>query len=747
MDDRNRTTDRGGRTLLTLALLLLAGTTGAAFGRIFAGLAPTARLVIAAGLAVLIGALFHRRHLALSVAASGVVLLVLLGVLVFPRTTWYFLPTGATVDSLLRALGNLGQRAVEETTPAPALPALFSASLIAVWSAAYAAHALAVRAASPILALVPPAALLGFANVVAEDGARPAYVAVFLLAALGVAFSAGIFQLGAWGPILPRRSAAALHITAGPTGRLARRLAVAVTAVAVLLPGLLPGFGAAAMLDIDGGGERVAISPLVDIRPNLLRTPALELFTVESDRGAYWRLQSLDEYTGRFWRSSDPQAAHGTAIGSQAALPNPATSRVGRILSQRFELDRLGGDRLPAAFMPVGVSAPGADLRHDPNRTVLLSPGGIPENLEYTVTSNVLVPTVGELDRQFDFSVADPRYTALPDDTPDEIFAVADEMTRGTSTPFRAALAIQNYLRNFTYDVNVATEHDYDDIIEFLRLQRGYCQQFAATMAVLLRALGYPARVAVGFLNGQQDEAGVFHVTTQEAHAWVEMYFPGFGWLPFEPTPGRQNPNATSLSPDPSIPEFPGSGQGEVATVGSAGPQGVNPQRDHIERRFGGGGIPPLEALEPESQGPARPAWFFTLLGAAALAVLLLIAVPTVKWGRRRLLVRRARSPRELVLATYDVFDDRAEDLGLHRRLEETPFEYRDRLRGTVPFSDGDMDRLTALVGMAAYAPEELDGRAAQEAARAARNAGRDLRRHVGRGRALLGSLRPFPRD
>ncbi|HEX6208924.1 MAG TPA: DUF3488 domain-containing protein, partial [Actinomycetota bacterium] len=376
MDTGNRTTDRSGHALLTAALILLAGVTGAAFGRVFEGGRPAARLVLAAAAAVALAALLERRHLALSVATAAAAALVTIGLLVFPATTWFGLPTPSTLDALGRALGNLGRRAVEEAAPAPAIPALFAPSIIAVWAAAYGAHALAARAASPILALVPPAGLIGFANVVAEDGARPAYAAAFLVAALAVVYTSGMRQLDLWGPVLPRRSLSAARLAAGPSGRLARRLGLAATAVAVLLPGLLPGFGADAVLDLDGGsGGRVAISPLVDIRPNLMRDEPLELFTIEADRPAYWRLQALDEYTGRFWRPGDPRGDPAAVPGGQGLLPQPPGE--GPALTQHVRVTRLGGRYLPAAHTPVEVAAVGLDLRHDAERGSLIVPGSL----------------------------------------------------------------------------------------------------------------------------------------------------------------------------------------------------------------------------------------------------------------------------------------------------------------------------------------------------------------------------------
>jgi len=740
MDARDGPADRSSRALLTAALLVLAGATGAAFGRVFAGGAPAARLVLAAAAAVLLAAVLERRHLALSVAASAAAALLMIGVVVFPATTWFGLPTLSTLEALGRALGNLGRRAIEEAAPAPALPALFAPSLIAVWSASYAAHALASRAASPILALVPPAGLVGFANVVAEDGARPAYAAVFLLAALAVIYTSGMRQLDLWGPVLPRRSLSTARLAAGPSGRLARRLGVAVTAVAVFLPGLLPGFGADAVLDLEGGsGARVAISPLVDIRPNLLRRDALELFTVEADRPAYWRLQALDEYTGRFWRPGDPRGERAVPIpGDRSLLPRPPGS--GPTLTQRIRVTRLGGRYLPAAQTPVEIATAGLDVRHDLDRGSLIVPEGLTGAFEYNIVSELFSPNPEDLDRDFDFSAVDPRYLALPADTPEAIFDRTFDITGGALTPYRQALAIQNYLRNFTYDLEAPPGHGSDDLLNFLQARRGYCEQFAGTMAVMLRVLGYPSRVAIGFGPGTPDDDGVFHVTTDQAHAWVEMFFPGYGWLPFEPTPTRNNPTAPYLTAP--IPSSPGGGQGVDAATGGGRAQTENPQLGHVERRHGGGG--PAATLEAEER--PTPLWMRVAFGAL-LALLVIAAIPAWKWASRRRRLRRASTPKDRVLAAFDVLEERAADVGLDRRPEETLLEYEVRLRATIALRDGDLERLTGLVTRAAYGPEGVDAAEALLATDALRVLTGDLRRHAGRGRALMGAIRPAERD
>jgi hypothetical protein len=281
-------------------------------------------------------------------------------------------------------------------------------------------------------------------------------------------------------------------------------------------------------------------------------------------------------------------------------------------------------------------------------------------------------------------------------------------------------------------------------------------------MAILVRELGYPARVAVGYRSGTFED-GIFTVQTKDAHAWVEVFFPGQGWLAFEPTPSRPNPIAepgTYLNPTTPTggPQGPGAGNenalgggGTTAGCPVVGPNGrpLPGQLCNTEARStrsGPDGLPPglLDGLgeAAESQGYSVPyRWIFLSL-LAALSVLLVL-VPVVKSAWRRTILRRPRAPRERVLAAYRVFDGEATDLGLGRRDGETLEEHRARLSAAVAFSNGHLGRLASAVTRAAYASGSPTSAEAREVTRDAREAIRDLRRDAGWLRRALGTYRP----
>ena len=132
------------------------------------------------------------------------------------------------------------------------------------------------------------------------------------------------------------------------------------------------------------------------------------------------------------------------------------------------------------------------------------------------------------------------RYLQLPLSLPARVRLLAEEITAGAHTSYDRAMAIEQYLRHsITYDLSPPEVPEGRDYVDFLLFdsQRAYCNGYASAMTVLARSVGTPARLAVGYAEGEHDgERGVFRVRETNAHSWPELYFPGYGWVEFEPT-------------------------------------------------------------------------------------------------------------------------------------------------------------------------------------------------------------------
>jgi hypothetical protein len=235
------------------------------------------------------------------------------------------------------------------------------------------------------------------------------------------------------------------------------------------------------------------------------------------------------------------------------------------------------------------------------------------------------------------------RYTdPLPVDP--GVRALTNNLTRNDHTTFDKARALYRYFtegNRFTYAVTTAPQTVADPVADFvLHGKTGYCEQFASAMAVMLRSLHIPTRVAVGFTAGTAKN-GYRSITTKDAHAWVEVYFPDYGWMSFDPTPLSDGRTFT--------PPYLRTGQDNRVPRDSAGPTPnsspesvARPKAGHVRDQSAGGAPqaadehrwwPPLRSLLTLS-APAPAVW--TVLGLLALAGGLTGAVFVILRGPRR---------------------------------------------------------------------------------------------------------------
>jgi protein-glutamine gamma-glutamyltransferase len=133
------------------------------------------------------------------------------------------------------------------------------------------------------------------------------------------------------------------------------------------------------------------------------------------------------------------------------------------------------------------------------------------------------------------------RYTALPPTGLENTRKLARRLTEDTNNPYDAVLTMNEYLkRTYPYDLSIPPQSKEMDAVEYFLFEqrRGYCEQFSSSLAVMARSLGIPARVATGYAPGEYNPfTGLYEIRASDAHAWVEVYFPGYGWSTFDPTP------------------------------------------------------------------------------------------------------------------------------------------------------------------------------------------------------------------
>jgi Transglutaminase-like superfamily/Domain of unknown function (DUF4129) len=312
---------------------------------------------------------------------------------------------------------------------------------------------------------------------------------------------------------------------------------------------------------------------------------------------------------------------------------------------------------------------------------------------------------------------------------------------KNADTPFEKALAIQDYLRGreFRYNLEVpALSAGRDQLRRFLtEVREGYCEQFAIAMAVMARAEGIPTRVATGFTAGEVVDNTWLQVSTHDAHAWPELWFPDAGWVPFEPTPRADGTVTLPIYTTPA---------GRVADEeGEATQPDTSVPTPTLEQNPAAREPDLPEESDPLAGAGGGRGWLERPLVRAALAVVLIVLlVPAVKWARNLLARRRAgHRPRDAVAESYAELTGWARDAGIGRRRAETPAAYARRLSDDFAADADPLVELTGLFERAEYAPAEPDDDDAAAARRLARSARAGLAGRLGWRRRLVATVSP----
>lgn len=530
-----------------------------------------------------------------------------------------------------------------------------------------------------------------------------------------------------------------------------------VLVLAVGIPAVTPDLPEGALdrwTSSSGGGARTisTLNPLVDLRRDLFREADFPVLTLRTDssrpKELYLRTATLDQFDGERWtfgrrqvESFDvdlPPPALGPAV---ATLPVHSTITIG---------DRLASDYLPVPYPTLSLDVPGS-WRVDPQTGNVVSREGRRQvvGTTYTVDSlDLLPPSTDFVDG--DPTPGDPRYTAVPDDLPAVVGRLAREQTAGTSTPLEAALALQSWFRDpdqFTYDLSARPGTGAPAIVDFLTDRRGYCEQFAATMAVMARTLGIPSRVNVGFTSGEPNMDGSRTISSRDAHAWPELELPGLGWTRFEPTP----PGASS---SPAVPawmdvedEAPRPAEPAQQAPAAPAPEPVTPPGTTETTRPACTGaeadpacVPSPAAVPPGGDAGAGADGPLGSEGLTLLAwvALLLAAAPAAG----RAVIRRRRWARaadgRAAEAAWRELRDSAVDLGYTWPSARTPRQAADDLAAQAGLSAAGADALATIrttVERARYAPAPRPGQSQGAPSRdALRRTVSDVRRELAAG-------------
>jgi transglutaminase-like putative cysteine protease len=640
-------------------------------------------------------------------------LFVLVGIIYYRDTLSFVFPSGRTVELMRVDLRLVVDQFATAVAPVPSEGSFATATAAVVGLCVVLSDTFAFRALGQVEAVVPSGVLFVFTSALGTDRYRVLMAVLWIGAALltiAVLRFSNAEQDGGWMGSRRVTFAAALPaivLTVGASAVMAGAIAPR-----------LPGAGEKALVDTRNrqGNVTEVLSPLVDIRARMKNRGNAELFTVQSDDGAhYWRVLGLPNFDGNSWSPPEEDLREMGDRSSELLLP-------GRRVSQVYTIKAMGGPLVPAVYQPVQVS-PDAVFWADESDSLVLSGDTLERDDVIAVASIVIDPTVEQL-RAATVSGAESVYYELPGGIPDTASDLAAELTASAATPYDRAMALQAFFRdNFTYDLDVQLGNSNDAIEVFLRDRRGFCQQFAGTFAAMARSIGLPARVAVGYTPGDIGNDGLYHVYGRHAHAWPEVWFDGIGWVAFEPTPSRGNPDAAQYTGVAAQQDDSrgtgGSNGGPSQSTPSSVPGGIN--EPGITTTVPGGGrpgtggpngssttLPPVSAGGGGSGSSVIP---LVLLGGVVLLVLWILLAPRVIAVLQR---PRSRTPRDRVIGAWQRACHVMTVAGAPPVGGATPIEYARAAEAAVGVSHVTVRELAVQVTRAVYSPAQFDEQIAE---------------------------------
>ena len=671
------------------------------------------------------------RWLVLLLTTTAVVV-TLTAMFVRDGAVWWFFPGPAAWRAAATLFHDGVVIAWDEPAPVAATPGTSLLVVSGIAAIAVCVDALAVTwrraafAGAPLLALyLVPAAVL--------PGGVP--WPLFALCAFGwilILLVDGTDRLARWGRSVGVGRGSNLAVgmagaggSENRSGATGRRLGVAAIGVAVVVPLALPalseglwGSGNSGNGHSIGPGPAasvVTVNPIVDLRRNLRESTALPVltYTTTTTHPEYLQLATLDTFDGSTWRPA-PLVAPASQQAARG-LPNPPglSDAVARSTDvSRISILRLSDDRLPVPYPETQVMVTG-DWRYDATTFDVFTPdaGTSTLGLDYQVSSLSVDPTRRQLRNATPTTLAQLPDLNVPDDVRTALLPYVADLVNPRMLPYSKALAIQNWFRSsFTYSLQRRPGSSVEALQSFLRDRSGYCEQFAATMALMARIVGIPSRVVVGFTPGKPvpGQRGTWVVTTHDAHAWPQLWFGGVGWVRFEPTPGGND--GSSAPPWASPPSTAGQG-----SDGSGPTPGQGPPDRQLAAPGLTGGHPHGHGGFGTATSLLRPAASAAWIGVAAgvLAVALLLAL--VPAAERRLIRRRRRRAVEAaelspaaVDAAWSELTDTVVDLAGHPARVETTRDVAARLLTRLshdPAACAAVRRLARAIERTRYAP------------------------------------------
>lgn len=601
------------------------------------------------------------------------------------------IPTAATLTDLGQLIRHASETVLSETAPVAPNTGVVMVICAAIGLLVLMVDALAVPLGMPA---VTGAALLAILVVPAIMKPQSAGFWAFAAAAAGYL---AILACSRW--FVPEAGASTDSVPIpGHVRRAALTGATALVAT-FLVPLAIPGFDQGTFPQgsrLNPWGTSNGLNPMITLG-NSLRAPdgsGRITYATNASTPLYLRTVTVDTFDGESWGPDDRNATRLPLTGPlDPGYAVPVNDQVQQTTA--IDTGSVNSPYLPAPYAPESVRGLEGRWTWNPATLSIRGSDTTSRRQSYIVTSSVPKLSPELLARSSAPARGVPEeFTRIPRDVPEIVKTTAPTVAGSSTTPYRKAIAFQQYLRSpeFTYSLQSPVQGGYDGnglsvLADFLKQKSGYCIHYASAMAVMARLEGIPSRIAVGYAPGRLTGATVtvagqgalpeYEVDARDAHAWPELYFQGLGWVPFEPTPSRGA--VPDYATESSATGAPGALENNDDLLAeSAPPPSPAPSATPLPAPGIGGTAEPSQHLSPWLQG-----------ASGVLIVALLLAAPRLIRIGTRARRSRPKNPDDAVLLAWREMLDLGTDYGLPPDPSETPRAYARRLRTLLGQPDG----------------------------------------------------------
>ncbi|MBO0867244.1 MAG: transglutaminase domain-containing protein [Micromonosporaceae bacterium] len=570
------------------------------------------------------------------------------------------IPSGRTLQHFADLVSAAGTDIRDQAVPVPDRDGLLFLTTVGIGGVAVLVDLFAVGLRQPALAGMPMLPLYSIPVIVHQDSVS---VVPFVIGSIGYLWllaSDNVDRVRRFGRRFTGDGRDVDLWEPSPLAAAGRRLGVVGVALAILLPLAIPGMTSGLLDRVGGGGSGIGTgggngngSGSVDLFARLSGSlnqgnPFTMIKVSTNDPDPYYlRFGVADQLTPAGFRN---RVSSGGDPAVDNNFPDPTVTLPG--VTQSTYNSHVQFVKFDMGLLP---------LYPDVTRTSQIDRAWRYDAAGQLIYSSSNRVTTADM-KSYDFEYVHTRYSpdALrqapplePDNpvtnlsaVPSQPFvkALVDKLTNGKINEYDEVRALFDYfsLKNhFVYELSTKTGSSGSDIENFLNNRAGYCEQYAAALAWMVRQAGFPARVAFGFTLGTGSNGGTYTLTNKNLHAWTEVYFPGYGWVPFDATPtsGLSGPVSTTWAPDPNRPATSTStAPGQVPDVGASGGAGAGDRaNDPAQGRDPGGA-----AIQSQSR---LSDWAFGGLGVLLVLLVLPAATRTALRRRRRPRYATQRSP------------------------------------------------------------------------------------------------------